>query len=84
MPSDATIREYKEQLNDDDEIEATFQQMRRDGHSRKEAVQILLKVLGCSLTEAKQLLATSTTWDEAFDQRDDTSSSSPSVPPAPG
>ncbi len=84
MPSADTIQQYKDQLDDTDEIEDTFQQIRRDGHSRKEAVQILLSVLDLPLAEAKRVLATSTTWADAFDERDDDAPSSPSVPPAPG
>lgn len=84
MPNDNPADQYKVDLDGDDDIEDTFKQLRQDGYSRKEAVQILLKMLDCSLTEAKRLLATSDTWAEAFDGRDDTASSSPPVPPAPG
>lgn len=85
MPSDDTVRHYKDQLDGDENIEDTVQQLRQDGHSRKEAVQILLDMLDLSLVEAKRVLATSTTWADAFDERDDgPAPSSSSVPPAPG
>ncbi len=84
---DATLDEYRDQLDGDEEIETTVRRLRRDGRSRKEAVRILLAVLDVSLAEAKEVLWTSDTWAEA---RAETSPSPPrdtpssSVPPAPG
>ena len=86
MPDEQTIRKYEASLNANEEIETTFQRLRRDGHSRKEAVRILLALLDLSLSEAKRVLATSTTWAEVRTQQppSDEDPSSPSVPPAPG
>lgn len=85
MPSDDTIRTYEDTLTPDETVEATFQRLRRDGYSRKEAVQILLALLDCSLPEAKRLLATRTTWAEARSASPDAPEDpSPPVPPAPG
>ncbi|PSQ95202.1 MAG: hypothetical protein BRD55_11845 [Bacteroidetes bacterium SW_9_63_38] len=85
MPDEDLLRTYEETLDADEEIETTFQRLRRDGHSRKVAVQILLALLDLSLSEAKRILTTTATWGEV---RDDLSSSpddaSSSVPPAPG
>ena len=49
----------------DEEIETTFQRLRRDGHSRLEAVRVILDVLDVSLAEAKRLLMSNDTWNEA-------------------
>lgn len=85
MLSDETLRQYEEELNGDEAIEATFHRLRRDGHSRLEAVQVILEVLDLSLAEAKQVLFTSDTWADAFEETDERPpSSSSSVPPAPG
>ena len=85
MPSNDTIRQYEDTLTPEETVEATFQRLRRDGHSRKEAVQILLALLDCSLSEAKHVLATSTTWAEARGASPNTpDDASPPVPPAPG
>ena len=86
MPDEDLIRKYENALNADEEIETTFQRLRRDGHSRKEAVQILLALLDLSLAEAKRVLATSTTWADVRAEQppSDEADSSPSVPPAPG
>jgi hypothetical protein len=70
----------------DEEIETTFRRLRRDGHSRLEAVRMILDVLDVSLSEAKELLLTSDTWAEARDETD-ADSDPPSAdvpPPAPG
>jgi hypothetical protein len=83
MPSDAAIRRIREQLDADESVEATFRRLRADGHSRREAVQILLGVLDLPLAEAKRVLAACDTWGEAWD-RANPDDSSPSVPPAPG
>jgi hypothetical protein len=85
MPTDDTIRKYEKTLTADEDVETTFQRLRRDGHSRKEAVQVLLALLDCSLSEAKRVLATNPTWAEARDAApDDGGEASPPVPPAPG
>ena len=86
MPDEDLIRKYEDTLNADEEIETTFQRLRRDGHSRKEAVQILLALLDLSLSEAKRVLATSTTWAEVRTEQpsSDPDDASPPVPPAPG
>ena len=84
MPDD-DLRRYKEKLDADEPIEVTFRRLRRDGHSRLEAVQMILDVLDVSLREAKKVLLTSETWEEAraeTDSRPEDSSSD--VPPAPG
>jgi hypothetical protein len=81
---DATINEYRDQLDGDEEIEATVRRLRRDGRSRKEAVRILLAVLDVSLAEAKEVLWTSDTWAEARTNTDDGDAPPSSVPPAPG
>jgi hypothetical protein len=84
---DATIDQYRDQLDGDEEIEATFRRLRREGRSRKEAVRILLAVLDVSLAEAKEMLWTHDTWAEArADSPDADAPDAPSasVPPAPG
>jgi hypothetical protein len=79
-------------IDGDEEIETTFRRLRREGHSRPEAVQALLNALDVSLAEAKRLLLSHDTWGEvrasAYSPPD---SSSPSAtdtpatpPPAPG
>ncbi len=69
--------------DENETIETTFRRLRADGHSRLEAVRIILDTLEVSLNQAKRLLLTNDTWAEAQDasSNDD---SSPSVPPAPG
>jgi hypothetical protein len=84
---DATINQYRDQLDGDEEIEATVRRLRRDGRSRKEVVRILLAVLDVSLAEAKEVLWTHDTWAEAragSPDADDSDPPSSSVPPAPG
>ena len=49
----------------DEDIETTFQRLRRDGHSRVEALRVILDVLDVSLAKAKRLLARNDTWREA-------------------
>lgn len=49
----------------DEAIETTFRRLRQDGHSRLEAVRMILDVLDVSLAEAKRLLASNQTWNEA-------------------
>lgn len=79
-------------IDGDEEIETTFRRLRREGHSRPEAVQALLDALDVSLTEAKRLLLTHDTWAEAHaaaEEADNTGPTNPttdndSVPPAPG
>jgi hypothetical protein len=67
-----------------EDIETTFRRLRREGHSRLEAVRAILNTLDVSLTEAKRLLLTNETWKEARSARDTDDSSSSPVPPAPG
>jgi hypothetical protein len=82
---DDDLRRYKEELDADEPIEATFRRLRRDGHSRLEAVQVILDVLDVSLREAKHVLLTSETWEDAQAEVDSgTDQSSSDVPPAPG
>ena len=71
---------------DDEEIATTFRRLRHDGHSRLEAMRMILDVLDLSLREAKELLLTSDTWAEAKAETDsDPDSPRPDVPPpAPG
>jgi ATP-dependent Clp protease ATP-binding subunit ClpA len=80
---DDRIDEYRQQIDEDEAIETTVRRLRRDGHSREEAVRILLGVLDLSLAEAKRVLLTHDTWAEAREAAD-AEDASPSVPPAPG
>lgn len=71
----------------DEEIETTFRRLRRDGHSRLEAVRMILDTLDLSLSEAKERLLTNDTWAEARDESDDASeapTTDDAPPPAPG
>jgi hypothetical protein len=76
----------------DEEIEATFQRLRQTGHSREEAVQVILNTLDVSLSKAKRLLLTHDTWAEAraaTGKADNAGTTNPTtdndpVPPAPG
>jgi hypothetical protein len=70
----------------DEPIETTFRRLRREGHSRREAVRALLDELDLSLREVKEVLLTSDTWAEARDEADAGSEppSSDGPPPAPG
>mgnify|MGYP000297071513 CR=1 FL=1 len=83
---DDAVDAYRAEFEDDETIEASFRRLRREGHSREEAVRIILAVLDLSLAEAKRVLLRSDTWAEALDDRDEDDSSppAPSVPPAPG
>lgn len=76
----------RKDLDDDQKIEETFQELRRDGLSRLEAVRAILDVLDVSLREAKRILATSETWGEARQAADSSParSSTDRPPPAPG
>jgi hypothetical protein len=65
MPTDDEIHRLRKEVSGDEEIEATFRQLRQDGHSRLEAVRMILDVLDVSLAEAKRLLARNNTWREA-------------------
>lgn len=79
-------------IDEEEKIEATFHRLRRDGHSRQEAVQVILNTLDVSLSEAKHLLLTHDTWAEARAATGQTDPVGPinpnqddnSVPPAPG
>mgnify|MGYP007039259797 FL=1 len=74
----------------DEEIETTFRRLRRDGHSRLEALRLILDTLDVSLAEAKRLFMSNDTWAEA---RAETETGAPPpagadagddpVPPAP-
>lgn len=76
----------KNDLDDDQTIEETFQELRRKGLSRLEAVRVILDILDVSLTEAKRILATTDTWREAREATESSQApSSPDLPPpAPG
>lgn len=76
----------KNDLDDDQTIEETFQELRRKGFSRLEAVRAILDVLDVSLTEAKRILATTDTWGDAREATESSQApSSPDLPPpAPG
>jgi len=88
MPSDATSD--PPEPPDSEEVETTFQRLRQDGHSRLEALRVILDVLDVSLAEAKRLLASNDTWAEV---RSETENGAPPsagadagddpVPPAP-
>ena len=74
----------------DEKIETTFQRLRQDGHSRLEAVRVILEVLDVSLAEAKRLLMSTDTWNEArretgqeTDAQGNGDASDDPVPPAP-
>lgn len=84
MPND-DLERHKNVLDDEEKIETTFRRLRRNGHSRLEAVQMILDVLDLSLAEAKRILITSDTWADARNDRDSAADSpTSSVPPAPG
>lgn len=90
MPSDEEIDRLREKLSGDEEIETTFRRLRQEGHSRREAIRVILDVLDVSLAEAKTLLLTNDTWSEARaateqdpDLSGDDAPDDP-VPPAPG
>jgi len=69
----------------DEEIKTTFRRLRRDGHSRLEAVRVILDVLDLSLRETKEVLLTSETWQEArAETASEPTDSSSDMPPAPG
>jgi ribosomal protein L7/L12 len=93
MPSDEAIDRLREKVSGDEEIETTFRRLRQDGHSRLEAIRMILEVLDLSLAEAKELLARIGTWDEAWSaagskarstEKNETSGGDNPVPPAPG
>jgi hypothetical protein len=64
MPSNDEIHRLREEVSGDEEIETTFQRLRHEGHSRLEAVRMILDVLNVSLAQAKELLVRSDTWNE--------------------
>jgi hypothetical protein len=86
MPSENEINRLRNEISGEEEIGTTFRRLRRDGHSRLEAVRMILDVLDVSLSEAKELLLTSDTWAEARDEPDADSDPPPAdgPPPAPG
>lgn len=93
MPSDDAIDRLREEVSENEEIEATFRRLRHDGHSRLEAIRMILDVLDVSLTEAKELFVRSNTWAEArsaageetrSEGHDETPGGDDPVPPAPG
>lgn len=85
MPNDDFAPSDPISPDPDEEIEATFRRLRRDGYSRQKAVQVILDVLDVSLSQAKRLLHTNDTWAEALADSDrGASPPSSSVPPAPG
>lgn len=90
MPNDDEIHRFREEVSGDEEIETTFRRLRQEGHSRLEAVRMILDVLDVSLSEAKRHLASNDTWREARSAagqetgsgEDDGARDDP-VPPAP-
>jgi hypothetical protein len=84
MVDDDQIDAYRRQIDGDEAIETTFRRLRREGHSRQQAVRILLEVLDLSLAEAKRVLLSHDTWAEARAASDDETDATSSVPPAPG
>lgn len=64
MPSNEKIDQLRNEVSGDEEIETTFRRLRHDGHSRLEAVRMILDVLDVSLAQAKELLVRSDTWSE--------------------
>ena len=97
MPSDRENRQLQDNVSGDEEIATTFQRLRQEGHSRQEAVRLILDVLDVSLSEAKLLLMSNDTWAEAQSaaglqsestgDRGEPSSGDAgddSIPPAPG
>ena len=92
MPSDDEIHRLHSEVSGEEEIEATFRRLRQEGRSRLEAMQLILDALDVSLAEAKTLLLTTDTWEEARraapgsgpNQGDDGASGDDPVPPAPG
>lgn len=74
----------------DENIETTFRRLRRDGHSRLEALRLILDVLDVSLADAKRLLARNDTWAEVRSEtgtstapREEGDEGNDPVPPAP-
>lgn len=64
MPSDEATERLRSKVSGDEEIETTFRRLRHEGHSRLEAVRMILDVLDVSLAQAKELLVRSDTWSE--------------------
>lgn len=93
MPSDDAIDRLREEVSGNEKIETTFQRLRADGHSRREAIRMILDVLDVSLAEAKELLTRIDTWDEVrsatggetrSSRNHDPPGDDDPVPPAPG
>ncbi len=86
MPTNDSMDSSPPSPPGEENIETTFQRLRRDGHSRMETVQKILDALDVSLREAKQVLLTSDTWAEAREETDTTPDppASNGPPPAPG
>lgn len=90
MPSDDEIHRLRDEVSGDEAIETTFRRLRQDGRSRLEAVRLILDALDVSLSEAKRLLASHDTWQEAQSAAGqetgsgrDVEANDDSVPPAP-
>ena len=90
MPSDDEIHQLRDEVSGNEAIETTFRRLRQDGHSRLEAVRLILDVLDVSLLEAKRLLVRNDTWQEAQSAAGqetgsgrDVEANDDSVPPAP-
>jgi ribosomal protein L7/L12 len=88
MPSDATSD--PPDPPDSEEVETTFRRLRRDGHTRLEALRMILGVLDVSLAEAKRLLTQADTWAEVRSEMEqetasggDVDAGEDPVPPAP-
>lgn len=92
MPRDEAIDRLREEVSGNEEIEATFRRLRHDGHSRLEAIRMILDVLDVSLAEAKELFAHADTWAEARSaagqdskpEEEGADGYDDPVPPAPG
>jgi hypothetical protein len=86
MLSDDDLRRYRQEIDADEPIEDTVRRLRQDGHSRLEAVRVVLDVLDVSLREAKTVLLTSETWADARAKAESgpEDSSGDVPPPAPG
>ena len=89
MPSDDEIHRLRDEVSGDEAIETTFRRLRQDGRSRLEAVRLILDALDVSLSEAKRLLTSHDTWQEAQSAAGqetasgDTGANDDPVPPAP-
>lgn len=86
MTRDESIPPFASEVDEDEPIATTVRRLRREGYSRREAVQFILDVLDLSLSEAKHVLLHHDTWAEVQSESgpEGASPSSPEPPPAPG